>query len=199
MSKKQAPDFIKKNLPLLIVAGIVVIVALMAWFSYNNLIVKDQDVKKALANIESQYQRRFDLIPNLINVVQSYAGFERDTLTEITQLRSQWQTSSTLNQRIQTANQFETALSKLLLVTENYPNLKASEQFTSLQDSLSETENMVSVTRNRYNDAVRDYNLAVRTFPSSIFAGMFGFKEGEFFEVLNEEAKVAPKVDIQIQ
>lgn len=199
MAKKEAPNFVKKNLPLLIVAGIVVIVVLVAWSSYNNLIVKDQDVKKALANIESQYQRRFDLIPNLVNVVQSYAGFERDTLTEITALRSQWQTSSTLNERIQTANQFESALSKLLLVTENYPNLKASEQFTSLQDSLSETENMVSVTRNRYNDAVRDYNLAVRTFPSSIFAGMFGFKDGAFFEVLNEEAKVAPKVDIQVQ
>jgi LemA protein len=84
-------------------------------------------------------------------------------------------------------------------VTENYPDLKASTQFTKLQDSLAETENMVSVTRNRYNDAVRDYNLAVRTFPSSIFAGMFGFKDGSFFEVLNEEAKVAPKVDIQIQ
>lgn len=199
MAKKTSPDFIRKNLPLLIVAGIVIVIALMAWSSYNNLVVKDQDVKKALANIESQYQRRFDLIPNLVNVVQSYAGFERDTLTEITALRSQWQTSSTLNERVQTANQFESALSKLLLVTENYPNLKASEQFTSLQDSLAETENMVSVTRNRYNDAVRDYNLAVRTFPSSIFAGMFGFKEGAFFEVLNEEAGVAPKVDIQIQ
>lgn len=198
MAKKESSDFIRKNLPLLIVAGIVIIIALMAWSSYNNLIVKDQDVKKALANIESQYQRRFDLIPNLVNVVQSYAGFERDTLTEITQLRSQWQTSTNLNERVQTANKFESTLSKLLLVSENYPDLKASTQFTSLQDSLAETENMVSVTRNRYNDAVRDYNLAVKTFPSSIFAGMFGFKEGEFFEVLNEEASVAPTVDIQV-
>lgn len=188
----------QKSLALIGLAVVVAVVGILAWTSYNNLVTKDQDVQKAFANIEAQYQRRFDLIPNLVNVVQSYAGFEQETLTRITELRSQWQTSTGLNERVQTANQFESTLSRLLLVAENYPDLKASTQFTSLQDSLAETENMIVVSRTRFNDAVRDYNLAVRTFPSNFFAGLFGFTQKEFFEVLNDEAATAPVVDIQI-
>jgi LemA protein len=103
-----------------------------------------------------------------------------------------------VNERVKTANQFESTLSKLLLISENYPDLKASTQFTGLRDSLTETENMIVVSRIRYNDAVRDYNLAVMTFPSNIFAGLFGFTQKEFFEISNEEAAKAPKVNIQI-
>jgi len=195
---KKGFDLDSKNITLIGIVVFVAILGILTWSSYNNLVTKDQDVQKAFANIEAQYQRRFDLIPNLVNVVQSYAGFERETLTRITELRSQWQTSRSLNERVQTANQFESTLSRLLLVAENYPDLKASTQFTSLQDSLAETENMIAVSRIRYNDAVRDYNLAVRTFPSNFFAGLFGFSQREFFETLNKEAATAPVVNIQI-
>lgn len=187
--------------PGMIITIIVAIVALsfvaIIWGSYNSLVSNDENVGRAWANVEAQYQRRFDLIPNLVNVVQSYAGFERDTLTDITRIRSQWQTSSDVNERVETANQFESTLSKLLLITENYPQLRSSEQFIGLQDSLSETENMVAVARIRYNDAVRDYNVAVRAFPSNVVAGWFGFELKNSFDA-PQGTEAAPVVDIQI-
>lgn len=186
-----------RNIAILSVVGAVLAIVAVLWGSYNSLVVANAGVEKAWADVETQYQRRFDLIPNLVNVAESYAGFERQTLTDITELRTRWQTSTGVNDRIQTANQFESTLSKLLLITENYPQLRAGDQFTRLQDSLSETENMVSVSRNRFNEAVRVYNLAVRTFPSSIVAAMFGFESKEYFSSV-EGSEAAPVVDINI-
>lgn len=167
------------------------------WGSYNTLVQLNQNVDKTWADVEAQYQRRFDLIPNLVSTVQSYAGFEKSTLTQIIELRTQWQAGGTVNQQIQTANQFESTLSKLLLITENYPQLKASSNFLSLQDSLSETENMVSVARTRYNDAVRGYNTATLAFPSNIIAGWFGFTQKDYFNS-QAGAENAPKVNITV-
>ena len=139
--------------------GIVVLIFLIligtVWGAYNNLVRLNQGVDNSWANVETQYQRRIDLIPNLVNVVQSYAQFEQETLTEITALRSQWQTSASAEQQVQTANQFESTLSKLLLITENYPQLRASEQFIALQYSLAETENMISLSTTKYNNTIK--------------------------------------------
>ncbi len=175
---------------LLIIVGVV-------WGSYNNLVKKSQDADKTWADVETQYQRRIDLIPNLVSVVESFARFERDTLIQITEIRSQWQSAQTPEQRVQTANQFESALSKLLLITENYPELRSSQNFISLQDSLAETENMMTVSRTRYNGAVRDYNTAVKVFPSNLVAGMFGFEEKTYFQA-SPGAEQAPRVNISI-
>jgi len=182
--------------------GIVVLIFLIligtVWGAYNNLVRLNQGVDNSWANVETQYQRRIDLIPNLVNVVQSYAQFEQETLTEITALRSQWQTSASAEQQVQTANQFESTLSKLLLITENYPQLRASEQFIALQDSLAETENMISVARTRYNDAVRQYNTATLLFPSNVIARWFGFAGRTYFEATTPGAENAPVVNITV-
>ena len=185
-----------------IITGIVVLVVLIlvgtVWGSYNSLVSKNQGVDKSWADVETQYQRRIDLIPNLVNVVESYAKFEQETLTTITEIRSQWQTSQTPEQQVRTANQFEAALSKLLLITENYPDLKASTQFKALQDSLVETENMVAVARTRYNDAVRSYNTVVQVFPSNVIAGWFEFAERTYFSAVTPGAENAPKVNLTV-
>jgi LemA protein len=183
-----------------IVAGVVVIIVLilisMVWGAYNNFVRLDQGANEAFANLQAQYQRRFDLIPNLVDVTSKYAVYERTTLTEITQLRSQWQTN-TPAQLADSDNQFQAALSRLLLISENYPTLRADTQFTALQDGLTETENMVSVARTRYNNAIRDYNTAVQVFPGNVFAGWFGFSQKDYFEATNG-ADQAPKVNLTV-
>ncbi len=202
MSKKEEtvtekkPSYKKWIVPGIIVLVILIIVGTI-WGSYNSLVSLDQGVKNSWANVETQYQRRFDLIPNLVNVVETYAKYEKDTLTKITELRSQWQTAKDVNERVQTANQIESTLSKLLLIAENYPDLKANQKFLSLQDSLAETENMVAVARTRYNGAVKEYNSAVRYFPSNIIAGWFGFSVSGYYES-EDVAKTAPKLNMSI-
>ncbi len=196
MTAKQA--FPKKWIGIGIIILIVLILIGTVWGSYNNLVRLNQGVDNAWANVETQYQRRVDLIPNLVNVVQSYAGFERDTLTQITALRSQWQTAPDVNKQVETSNQIESALSKILLIAENYPDLKAGAQFISLQDNLAETENMVSVARTRYNDAVRNYNTATKVFPSNVIAGWFGFVDRTYFAATTTGAENAPVVNITI-
>lgn len=180
-----------------IAALIILIMIFTIWGSYNSLVRLSQNAEKSWADVQAQYQRRIDLVPNLVSVVEGYATFEKETLTEITALRSQWQSARTVDQQVQTANQFESALSKLLLIAENYPELKASQNFISLQDSLAETENMIAVSRTRFNAAVRDYNSAVRVFPSNIVAGWFGFAEKEYFQA-QKGAEEAPEVEISI-
>lgn len=180
--------------------GIVLLVILIlvgtVWGSYNSLVRLQQGTESAWANVETQYQRRFDLIPNLVTVTQKYATFEKGTLLEITALRSRWQTQ-TPTQIEQSENEFQSALSRLLLIAENYPQLKADGLFIGLQDGITETENMVSVARTRYNDAVRAYNTATKVFPSNVIANWFGFAEKQYFEA-RQGAENAPQVEINI-
>ncbi len=156
------------------VLAVVLLVAFWYIGAYNSLIRLNEDVNSKWAQVETQYQRRVDLIPNLVNTVKGAAGFEQETLTEITRLRSQWQTVSTVNQKVATANQIESALSKLLLVAENYPQLTATKNFQSLQDELANTENKIAVERGRYNDVVRTFNARIKTFPTNIVASNLG-------------------------
>jgi len=196
---KETPKqgFPKKWIGIGIAVLIILILAGTVWGSYNSLVRLNQGVDNAWANVETQYQRRFDLIPNLVDVTQKYATYEKQTLTEITSLRSQWQTQTTA-QLEQSDNQFQTALRSILAIAENYPALKADTQFTSLQDNLAETENMVAVARTRFNGAVKDYNSAVQVFPSNVIAGWFGFKEKTYFKATSEGAENAPKVNLTL-
>jgi LemA protein len=179
-------------------AVVLVIIILIAWFigTYNGLIAADQSIKKTWADVETQYQRRIDLIPNLVNTVKGYMTFEQATLTKLTELRTQWMTATTTEQKVQTANQIEAALKTIFATSENYPDLKAIETYTALMDELAGTENRISVARMNYNDAVRNYNNMVKFIPSNIVAGWMGFSEKTMFEATTPGAEAAPVVNL---
>lgn len=170
---------------------------------YNSMVEKDEGVASAWANVETQYQRRSDLIPNLVNVVKGYAEFEQETLTQVVEARSK-ATSITLNTddltpeniaKFQEAqDQLSGALSRLLVTVERYPDLKANEQFSQLQAQLEGTENRISVARNNYNENVRDYNTYTRKFPQNIVAGIFNFDQKGYFEA-DAGTQKAPTVE----
>ena len=177
--------------------GTLVVVLLLGFWTvgiYNNLIGADQSVKQSWAQIENQLQRRYDLIPNLIETVKGYARHEKELFENVAQARSAWAGAKTGAERVGAANRIEGFLGRLIAVAENYPILRASENFRGLQDELAGTENRVAVTRMRYNDAVKEYNTTVKRVPTIFLAGLFGFdKEKVFFEA-PKEAKEAPKV-----
>jgi LemA protein len=185
----------------LIVAAIVVAILLivgLGFFSYivgtyNSLVKKDEGVKTAWAQVENQLQRRMDLIPNYVETVKGYAKHEREVFIEVTEARAKVAGSVTPSQQIEANTELTAALSRLLLVVERYPDLKANQNFIRLQDELAGTENRIAVERMRYNEAVRDYNVYIRRFPNNILAGIFGFGRATLFEA-PEEAKKPPKV-----
>jgi len=184
--------------PLWIVLTVICIILIIGvmWFigSYNGLVRADETVNEKWANVQSAYQRRADLIPNLVETVKTYSDYEGDILTEITEARSSVAKASTPGQMAAADGQLTSALSRLLVVVENYPNLKANENYLSLQDELAGTENRVKVERDIYNGAVRNFNVKVRKFPTNIIAGMFGFEKHEMFEA-DEGTDEAVKVD----
>ena len=177
-----------------VVLGLVVIIALWYVATYNSLIRLNEGVNGKWAQVETQYQRRVDLIPNIVQTVKGYKDFEQETLTQIVPLRSQWQTAPTVNAKIEAANQIESTLSKLLVIAENYPDLKANTNFLALQDELDNTENKIAVERGRYNDAVRDFNARIKTFPTEIVAGNLGYTDREYFQAA-ADAENAPAVN----
>jgi len=162
--------------------------------TYNGLVSQDQGAEGAWAQVETVLQRRYDLIPNLVATVQGFADQEREVLTEVTRLRSQWGEASTPNQQAAVAGQLESALGRLMVVVERYPELRSNQNFLALQDELAGTENRIAVERRRYNDAVRSYNTTVQQFPSNLIANMTGFDQREFFEAAGG-ADVAPVVE----
>jgi len=182
-----------------IVLGVIVLVALMigGWIigGLNHVVRLDESVNSAWAQVENQLQRRNDLIPNLVNTVKGYAAQEKDVFTKVTELRSQWGKATTQAQKMETANQITGALSRLLLVAENYPQLKSNQNFLTLQSQLEGTENRIAVERMRYNRAVKAFNAYRRTVFGGMFASMRGLNEPrEYFEA-DESAKGVPKVE----
>ena len=175
---------------LIIIGVILLVIVLWGVGKYNKLIRLDEGVDAQWANIETVLQRRFDLIPNLVNTVKGFAEHEKGIFTEVTRLRSQWASAGTANEKVGVANEMQGAMGRLMLVAENYPQLKSNQNFLALQDELSGTENRISVERRRYNDSVRQFNTAIRKFPGVIIANMFGFEKREAFEAAPEAATV---------
>lgn len=159
-----------------VVAVLVLILIVPGCGVYNRVVGLDETADNAWANVETVLQRRYDLIPNLVNTVKGFAAQEERVLTEVTRLRSQWGEAMTAGQKQEAASQLEGALARLMVVVERYPELTSNQNFLALQDELAGTENRISVERRRYNDAVRAYNTVVRRFPARIYAGFFGFQ-----------------------
>ncbi len=176
-------------------AVVSVLLVLIIVGAYNGLVTKNETVKEKWAQVENQLQRRNDLIPNLVNTVKGYAAHEKTVFEEVTNARSQWGKASNINDKVKAAGQLDAALSRLLFVAENYPNLKADQSFIRLQDELAGTENRIATERMRYNQSVRDYNVAVRVFPGNIIAGIFGFKPATEYFQAEAGAKAVPKVN----
>ncbi|MDD5112176.1 MAG: LemA family protein [Candidatus Altiarchaeota archaeon] len=163
---------------------------------YNSLVASDNNVNEKWAQVENQYQRRIDLIPNLVNTVKGYATHEQQLFTEIAELRSGWTKSKEAGDRageIDAAVKMDSALGRLLVVVENYPELKANENFLALQSQLEGTENRIAVERMRYNEALRDYNIQVSSIPDRFIASLAGFEQKPYFQA-KEGAENPPEV-----
>ena len=180
---------------LYIVLAVVVFVGFYAWGTYNKLVTGSEVVDNSWAQVETQYQRRFDLIPNLTNSVKGIFNQEKAIFDNIAEARTRYAGAGSVGEKVSAANQVESSLARLLVVLENYPTLRSSEAVQNLMVQLEGTENRISVERKRYNDAVRDYNLSVKRFPARFFASLFGFTEKEYFEAV-EGSEVAPKVEL---
>ena len=180
------------------VYAIVVIIAIIAIFvivKYNSLVALRQRVKNSWSQIDVQLQRRFDLIPNLVECVKGYMGHESDVLEKVTNLRTSWANATTTSDKMKIDNQLTDSLKTIMAVSENYPDLKANENFISLQKELSGTEDKISYSRQFYNDIVTKYNTELEVFPSNIVAGMFHFEHESLFVVDSDEARKNVKVD----
>ena len=194
---------IKKNLGWIIPVGILVVVVLWAIGGYNGMVKMDEQVQNSWANVETQYQRRADLIPNLVSTVKGYAKHEQQTLEDVVKARSEATqvkvdaenlTPEKLAAFQKAQSGVSSALGRLLAVAENYPDLKANQNFLELQSQLEGTENRISVARKDFNDTAKSYNQAIRQFPKNILAGMFGFEKKSYFEAEAGSEK-APKVE----
>ncbi|MBO5717158.1 MAG: LemA family protein [Alistipes sp.] len=191
-----------KNKGLWIFLGILAVVVVWAISGYNGLVSNDENVNQSWANVESAYQRRSDLIPNLVNTVKGYAEHEQKTLQDVVEARSK-ATSISIDASTATPEQMQewmaaqqevgSALGRLIAVSESYPTLRANENFLELQAQLEGTENRIKVERDRYNEAVKSYNVKIRRFPTNILAGLFGFDKRTMFEA-QEGAERAPEV-----
>ena len=178
----------------LIVAGVflVLVFAVFRWYvsGYNQVVAMDENVKGSWSEVENQLKRRYDLIPNLVETVKGYATHEKELFQHLADARTKYFSAQTVKGKIESSNQLEGALSKLLLLREQYPVLKANESYLKLQDSLEGTENRIAVARKRYNDSVQLLNTYIRTFMGRFFAGFAGVSSGEYFKTPETEQAV---------
>ncbi len=175
------------------IVAVVVLLGLWAVGGYNTLVTQRQNVETEWSQVETQYQRRFDLVPNLVSTVRGAADFEQETLTAVTNARTQWQNADSREAQVSAAGSFDSALSRLLVTVEAYPQLQATQAFRDLMTQLEGTENRIATARRDYNLAVRDYNNVVNRFPGLLLAGLFGFDDEPEFEAA-EGAETAPSV-----
>ncbi|OHA24348.1 MAG: LemA family protein [Candidatus Taylorbacteria bacterium RIFCSPLOWO2_01_FULL_44_26] len=178
---------------LIIILAIVLIIGLYTWTAYNGLVISKEAVTAQWQQVETQYQRRFDLIPNLVESVKGAMSQEQAIFTALAEARTRYAGAQTVSDRAVAASQVETSLGRLLAVIENYPALKSIDAVQNLMTQLEGTENRVSVERQRFNESVRTYNVAIKRFPKSMIASIFGFEELAYFEA-QTGADIAPKV-----
>ncbi len=188
----------KKNTKILlgVLGGLLLVVILVVGWgvsTYNGLVDGEQAVQTQASNIETQLQRRSDLIPNLVNTVKGYAAHEEEIFTALAEARAKLSGATSLEEMDEANGELTSALNRLMVIVENYPDLKADQNFIGLQDELAGTENRIAQVRRDYNDAVQAYNVKIRRFPSNIIAGMFGFEPAELFES-SEGADSVPEV-----
>lgn len=181
-------------IPIGVLVGVIIIASIIIAPRYNSLVNLDEEVNQQESNIDTQLQRRNDLIPNLVNTVQGYASHEEEVFTEVADARSQVAGANNVEEMSEANDQMTSALSRLLAVAEAYPELQASDQFTGLRDELAGAENRIAVARQDYNASVGEYNRNTRTFPGNMIAGLFGFDEKPYFEA-DESATDVPDVD----
>ncbi len=178
-----------------VLLAIALIIILVMVNVYNNLVRARQKVNNAYSQIDVQLQRRFDLIPNLVETVKGYMTHESELLTKVAQLRTSWAGAQSIGDKALIDNELSGALKTIMAVSEGYPELKANDNFIQLQTELKNTEDKIGYSRQFYNDTVTKYNTQLEVFPSSIFASMFGFKPQELFKVESEEVRKNVKVD----
>lgn len=190
----------KKWIPLFVILGVLLVVGLMIKNSYNGLVTASESVEGAWAEVETQYQRRFDLIPNLVETVKGYADFEKSTLLGVTEARAaamgalrKASADGQIGEFEQANQQLGVAMGRFFGYTENYPDLKANQNFLELQAQLEGTENRISVTRDRYNKEVRAYNTRIKRFPTNLFASTFNFEAKDYFSS-SAGAEEAPQI-----
>jgi LemA protein len=183
----------KKWIPLIVIGSIVLIIVLFAVSRYNSLVSGSESVDNKWAQVENQLQRRAELIPNLVNTVKGAAAHEKDIIDSVTTARAKLAGARGPEEAGKANGELTSALNRLMVVVENYPQIKANENFRALQDELAGTENRIATERMRYNDAVKDYNASIKRFPNNMFAGMFGFSGREYFQA-DAGAKNAPQV-----
>jgi LemA protein len=183
---------------LLIVAAVIFVIVVVPLLyivsARNSLVTMDEAVKASWAQVENQLQRRYDLIPNLVETVKGYAAHEEGVFVKVTEARSKVAGAATIGNKIEANNELSSALSRLLVVVEQYPQLKANENFIRLQDELAGTENRIAVERRRYNETVNVFNVKIRSFPANLIAAMFNFEKAAYFDVPAEN-QAAPKVN----
>ncbi len=187
-------NFLQRNLGWIIPVGIIVLIGLWWMGGYNSFVTMNEQITGQWSQVENQYQRRFDLIPNIVATVKGVAGQEQKVFGDIADARTRYSGAVTPDQKAQAATQVESALGRLLVIAENYPVLQSSQAYRDLIVSLEGTENRISVERMKYNDTVRTYNTSVKRFPTSLIARFSGFAEHAYFESA-EGASVTPKVD----
>lgn len=177
------------------VIGIIVVIGLLFFVSkYNSLVKGEESIEGSWAQVENQLQRRFDLIPNLVETTKGYAAYEEQIFTDIANARTKYGGASTVSEQAEVSNELTSALNRLLVIVENYPDLKANKQFIQLMDELAGTENRLAVARQDYNEVVRSFNSDVRTFPGNVVAGILGIEKKNYFEA-TEGAETTPTVD----
>ena len=178
------------------IAVIIIVLLILALVAmYNGLVQAKLKAENAWSQIDVQLQRRFDLIPNLVEAVKGYMAHEQDVLTKVTELRSSWANAQTVGEKAELDNQLSGTLKSIMAISENYPDLKANQNFAELQEELRSTENKISYARQFYNDTVTMYNLKLHTIPTNIIAGMFHSEAKELFNTTSEEARQNVKVD----
>lgn len=182
-----------KKIPLILL-GVLILIIFWAIGSYNQFITLNQKIDNQWAQVETQYQRRFDLIPNLVKSVEGVMKQEKQIFSDLANARTQYASAKTVDQKTAAASQVESSLGRLLVIVENYPQLKSNENVNKLMDELSGTENRIAVERKRYNDQITEYNMAIIKFPKSIMASMFGFEKRPYFEA-SKAAQNAPEVN----